>query len=74
MLKHYLQVYYSEKQNDWVTFLLITEFMYHQAKHSSLSCNFFKVMYDYKLIFDIHIKNDVMKEEMSAAKKYIEML
>jgi len=31
-------------------------------------------MYDYKSIFNIYIKNNVMKEEVSAAKKYIEML
>jgi len=31
-------------------------------------------MYDYELIFDIHIKNDAMKEEVSAAKKHVEML
>ncbi len=31
-------------------------------------------MYDYELIFDIHIENDTMKEEMSAAKECIEML
>ncbi len=48
--------------------------MYYQTKHSSLSCNFFKVMYDYKSIFDIHIKNDAMKEEVLAAKKHVEML
>jgi len=48
--------------------------MYYQMKHASLNCNFFKIMYDYKLIFDIHIENDAMKEEVSAAKKRIEML
>jgi len=48
--------------------------MYHQMKHALLNCNLFKVMYDYKLIFDIHIKNDAMKEEVSAAKKHVEML
>jgi len=48
--------------------------MYHQTKHSLLSCNLSKIMYDYKLIFDIHIKNDAMKEEVSAAKECIEML
>ncbi len=48
--------------------------MYHQMKHSSLSCNLFKVMYDYKSIFNIHIENDAIKEEVSAAKEYIEML
>jgi len=31
-------------------------------------------MYDYKSIFNIYIKNDAMKEEVSAAKKHIEML
>jgi len=31
-------------------------------------------MYDYKSIFDIHIKNDAMKEEVLAAKKHVEML
>ncbi len=31
-------------------------------------------MYDYKSIFDIHIENDAMKEEVSAAKEYVEML
>ncbi len=31
-------------------------------------------MYDYKLIFDIHIENDAMKEEVSAAKEHVEML
>ncbi len=73
-LKHYLQVYCSEKQDNWVTLLLVIEFMYHQIKHSSLSCSFFKVMYDYKSIFNICIKNDVMKEEVSAAKEHVEML
>ncbi len=73
-LKHYLWVYCSEKQDNWAMLLLIVEFMYHQMKHSSLNCSFFKVMYDYESIFDIHIKNNVMKEEMSAAKECIEML
>jgi len=31
-------------------------------------------MYDYESIFDIHIENDAMKEEVSAAKERIEML
>jgi len=31
-------------------------------------------MYDYKSIFDIHIKNDVIEEEVSAAKERVEML
>ncbi len=48
--------------------------MYYQIKHSSLNCSFFKVMYDYESIFDICIKNDAMKEEVSAAKKRVEML
>ena len=54
--------------------LLIVEFMYHQMKHSSLSYSLFKVMYDYKSIFDIYIKNDAMKDEVSAAKERVEML
>jgi len=54
--------------------LLIVEFMYHQTKHASLSCNLFKVMYNYESIFNIHIKNNAMKEEVSAAKKRVEML
>ncbi len=73
-LKHYLRVYCSKKQNDWATLLLVVEFMYHQTKHSSLSCSLFKVMYDYKSIFDICIKNDAMKEKVSAAKEHVEML
>ncbi len=73
-LKHYLRVYCSEKQDDWATLLFIVEFMYHQIKHSSLSCSLFKIMYDYKSIFDIHIKNDAMKEEVSVAKERVEML
>jgi len=48
--------------------------MYHQTKHSSLSYSFFKVMYDYESIFDIHIENDAMKEEVSVAKERVEML
>jgi len=31
-------------------------------------------MYDYKSIFDICIENNAMKEEVSAAKKHVEML
>jgi len=73
-LKHYLRVYCFKKQDDWTTLLLIIEFIYHQTKHASLSCSLFKVMYDYKSIFDIHIKNDAMKKEVSAAKKRVEML
>ncbi len=73
-LKHYLRVYCFEKQDDWATLLLIVEFVYHQMKHASLSCSLFKVMYDYESIFDIHIENDAMKEEVSAAKERVEML
>ncbi len=73
-LKHYLWIYCSEKQDDWAMLLLVVEFMYHQMKHASLNCSSFKVMYDYELIFYIHIKNDAMKEEVSAAKEHFEML
>ncbi len=73
-LKHYLRIYCSEKQDNWATLLFIVEFMYHQTKHFSLSCSLFKVMYNYESIFDIHIKNDAMKEEVSAAKERVEML
>jgi len=31
-------------------------------------------MYDYKLIFDIHIENNAMKKEVSTAKERVEML
>jgi len=31
-------------------------------------------MYDYESIFNIYIKNNAMKEEMSAAKEHVEML
>jgi len=31
-------------------------------------------MYDYELIFDIHIKNDDIKEKVLAAKERVEML
>jgi len=31
-------------------------------------------MYDYKSTFDIYIKNNAMKEEVSAAKECVEML
>jgi len=48
--------------------------MYHQMKHSSLSCNLFKIIYDYESTFDIYIKNNAMKEEVSAAKKHVKML
>ncbi len=73
-LKHYLWIYCFKKQDDWAMLLLIVEFMYHQMKHSSLSYSLFKVMYDYKSIFNIYIKNDAMKEEVSAAKERVEML
>jgi len=73
-LKHYLRVYCFKKQDDWAMLLLIIEFIYHQTKHTSLNCSSFKVMYDYELIFDIYIKNDAMKEEVSTAKERVEML
>ena len=31
-------------------------------------------MYNYKSIFDIYIKNDAIKEEISAVKKCVKML
>jgi len=43
-------------------------------KHSSLSCSFFKIIYNYKSIFDIYIENDAIEEKMSAAKERVEML
>jgi len=54
--------------------LLIVEFIYHQMKHSSLSCSFFKVIYDYESIFDIYIESNAFEEKMSAAKEHVEML
>ncbi len=63
-LKHYLRVYCLKKQDDWATLLLIVEFVYHQTKHSSLSCSLFKVMYDYESTFDICIENNARKKEV----------
>jgi len=43
-------------------------------KHASLNCNSVMIMYDYEITFDICIKNNAMKREVSIAKEYVEML
>ncbi len=74
ILKHYLRMYCFKKQDDWTNLLFIIEFIYHQMKHASLNCNSVMIMYDYEITFDICIKNNAMKREVSIAKEYVEML
>jgi len=54
--------------------LWIVKFIDHQTKHSSLNCSSFQVMYDYKVIFDIHIENNAIEEKVSSAKERIKQL
>jgi len=57
-LKHYLQCYCNEKQNNWVKLLSLAKFAYINAKQLTLRCSSFYMMTGYNASIHYDIKNN----------------
>ena len=73
-LEHYLRVFCSMRQDDWITLLLMTKFVYHNNIHFSLDCTSFYVLYDYHSKIKYNVENDVEEERILAAKERVKKI
>ena len=71
MLKHYLHCYCSFEQDDWVSHLSMTEFIYNNVKHSSTGMLSFEALYIYSSDLCLNIKNNILKRETPAAWEWV---
>ena len=74
MLEHYLHCYWFFEQDDWMSHLSITEFIYNNVKHSSIDMSFFEVLYVYSFNLHFNIENNILKKKTSAAWKWVEKM
>ena len=70
-LEHYLRVYCSERQDDWVALLSIAEFAYRQAVHATIGCSPFKAMYGYDPELELRLEDETAEGEVPAAKERV---
>ena len=79
-MKQYFRVYVNFEQNDWITLLFITEFVYNNSINASIDCssfeinlNFFSRM-SFEKFFDFRVKLMLVKQHVVHLSKLIEML
>jgi len=73
-LKHYLQCYCNEKQNNWVKLLPLTEFVYINAKQSTLRCSSFYMMTGYNTSIHYNIEDNTWEEKVLTIKNRVKQL
>ena len=73
-LKHYLRMYYTENQSDWVKLLPLTKFSYNNAKQVFLRCFSFYIMYSYHSQIHYNIKNKTKKRKILTAEDTIKCM
>ena len=52
IFEHYLRCFCNYKQNNWISLLLITIFVYNCAKHAFIELTFFEILFQYVLNFN----------------------
>ena len=78
-IKQYLRIYVNFEQNDWVTLLLITEFVYNNSINASIDCSLFEVnlsfssRMSFEKLFDSRVKSVSVKQHAVHFNKLIEM-
>ncbi len=70
ILEYYLHCYCCKEQDDWMFFLLMTEFVYANRKHATISQTSFETLMSYYLRIAQHVENNIYEEKMSAAKDW----
>ena len=63
MLKHYFYCYCFFEQDDWALYLLITEFIYNNVKHSSTNMSSFEVLCIYSSDLCLNIENNISEKK-----------
>ena len=74
MLEYYLHCYCSFEQDNWVSHLSITEFIYNNIKHSSTDILFFEVLYIYSSNLYLNIKNNISERKTLIAQEWVKKM
>ena len=74
MLKHYLQVYFNYKMNNWSKLLSMTTFAYNNSVHVNIKKTSHKLLKKYTVSFAETSENRALKKETFLTMKWAEWL
>ena len=74
MLKHYLQVYFNYKMNNWSEFLSMTTFTYNNSVHANIKKTSHELLKRYIASFAETSENRILKKETFLTMKWAEWL
>ena len=72
ILEHYLRCFCNHKQNNWISLLLMTIFVYNCAKHAFIELIFFEILFEY--VSDFNFKSDFAQSNILATKQRFQSL
>jgi len=73
-LEHYLRVFCSEEQNDWVHLLPYAEFAYNSSEQAAIRMSPFFACYGFTPRIHFDVEDDARKGEVPAAKDRVETI
>ena len=73
-LEHYLRVYCTDNQSNWVALLPLAQFVYQVSYQSTLGCSPFYCMYGYNPEIRYEVGDDIAVERVPAAKERVKQL
>lgn len=68
-LEHYLRVYCTEQQTNWIQLLPMAEFAYNNAKHATIGCSPFYALYGYHPEVYIDVEDDAKGGKIPAIEE-----
>ena len=71
-LEHYLRCFCNHKQNNWISLLLITIFVYNCAKHASIELASFETLFEY--VSNFNFKFDFAQSNILATRQRLQNL
>jgi hypothetical protein len=74
VLEHYLRCYVNHKQDNWVKYLPMAEFVYNNSVHASTGMTPFYALYGYHPEFSWDVSTEPPNKEAPSAKERIEDL
>jgi len=74
MLKHYLQIYFNYKINNWSEFLSMTTFAYNNSIHANIKKTSHELLKKYIASFAKTSENKVLKKKTFLTMKWAEWL
>ena len=78
-IKQYFRIYVNFEQDDWITLLFMTEFVYNNSINASINCSSFEVNLNFfsrmsfEKFFDFRAKSVLVKQHAVHFSKLIEM-